>query len=47
MEWDGRAKVLVCYFRNCNHVIRIENQKTVSDSETILKAIKDEKTKLK
>ena len=45
MEWDGRAKVLVCYFRNCNYVIRIENQKTVPDSETILKAIKDEETK--
>lgn len=23
MEWDGRAKVIMCYFNTCNHVIRM------------------------
>lgn len=40
MEWDGRAKVLLCYYNTCNHVIRIENQKSVPNSKTILEAIK-------
>jgi hypothetical protein len=40
MEWDGRAKVLLCYYNTCNHVIRIGNQKNVPNSETILEAIK-------
>ncbi len=40
MEWDGRAKVLLCYYNTCNHVIRIVNQKNVPNTETILEAIK-------
>lgn len=40
MEWDGRAKVLLCYYNTCNHVIRIEKQKDVPKPETILEAIK-------
>lgn len=27
MLWDARAKVLMCYYNNCNYVIRIENDK--------------------
>jgi len=42
MEWDGRAKVLLCHYNTCNHVIRIENQKKIPDSETILEVIKDD-----
>lgn len=40
MEWDGRAKVLLCYYNTCNHVIRIKNQKNVPNSEVILAAIR-------
>lgn len=40
MEWDGRAKVLLCYYNTCNHVIRIKNQKDVPNSEVILAAIR-------
>ena len=39
MEWDGRAKVLMCYYNTCNHVIRIENQKSIPSPEKILEAI--------
>jgi len=42
MEWDGRAKVLLCCYNTCNHVIRIENQKKVPDSKAILEAIKND-----
>ena len=37
MEWDGRAKILVCYF--CDYVIRIPNQKKVPSKEQIEEAI--------
>lgn len=39
MEWDGRAKVLVCYYNTCNHVIRIQNQKDIPNPDTISVAI--------
>jgi len=39
MEWDGRAKVLVCYYNTCNHVVRIENQKAVPSTDQIMHAI--------
>ncbi|KKN02471.1 hypothetical protein LCGC14_1117480 [marine sediment metagenome] len=42
MEWDGRAKVILCYYNNCNYVIRIENQKDVPSKEIILKAINND-----
>ncbi len=42
MEWDGRAKVLLCYYNTCNHVIRIKNQKNVPNSEVILAAIRED-----
>lgn len=47
MEWDGRAKVLMCYYNSCNHVIRIENQKHIPSPEKISEAIeKDAKRML-
>jgi len=42
MEWDGRAKVIMCYYNTCNHVIRIENQKSIPSPEKISEAIKKE-----
>ena len=39
MEWDGRAKVLVCYYNTCNHIIRIQNQKSIPSTEIISEAI--------
>lgn len=42
MEWDGRAKVLMCYYNTCNHVIRMENQKSIPTPEKISEAIKEE-----
>ena len=43
MEWDGRAKVLICRFNSCNHVIRISNQKAIPTHEQITIAIEKEK----
>ena len=39
MEWDGRAKIILCYYNTCNHVIRMENQKNTPSPEAILKVI--------
>jgi len=39
MEWDGRAKVLICYYNTCKHVIRIRNQKAIPTHEQIELAI--------
>ncbi len=39
MEWDGRAKVLMCYYNTCNHVIRFDNQKSIPEPEKIEDAI--------
>ena len=39
MEWNAGAKVLLCYFRNCDHVIRIPNQKEIPSKGQILMAI--------
>jgi hypothetical protein len=46
MEWDGRAKVLICYYNTCNHVIRIDNQKSIPSDERIKKAIEEESQSL-
>ena len=40
MEWGGCAKVLLCYFKDCNHVIRIKGQKSVPTDEQIKQALK-------
>lgn len=42
MEWDGRAKVLICCFNSCNHVIRIPNQKAIPTHEQIVRVIRQE-----
>lgn len=43
MEWDGRAKILMCYYNTCSHVIRIKNQKSTPVPEKILEVIDKEK----
>ena len=44
--WDGRAKVLMCHYNTCNHVIRIENQISFPTPERILEAIANEHRRL-
>jgi len=39
MEWDGRAKVLMCHYHTCRHVIRMVNQKSIPSPERISTAI--------
>lgn len=39
IEWDGRAKVLVCRYNTCNHVIRIQDQKDIPSPDVISAAI--------
>ena len=43
MEWDGRAKALLCYYSNCNYVIRMKNQKKVPSTEVVLDVINKER----
>lgn len=47
MEWDGRAKILICYYNTCNHVIRINHQKPIPSNDQISQAIHDEEAQLK
>jgi len=42
MEWDGRAKFLICCYKDCNHVIRIPNQIAIPDENTVLNAIEND-----
>ncbi len=35
IEWDARAKILLCYYDKCNHVIRIPGQKEVPTENQI------------
>ncbi len=44
MAWDGRAKILMCYYKNCSHGIRIENQREVPSIEVIRAAIDADKS---
>jgi hypothetical protein len=46
MEWDGRAKVLICYYNTCNHVIRINPQKPIPSDDQINQAIQEEEAHL-
>ncbi len=42
MEWDGRAKAIMCYFSNCNHVIPLKGYKrAVPTKEQIEQAIRE------
>lgn len=44
MQWDARAKVLMCYYNTCRYVVRMENQKTLpSPEETSAAITKDAK----
>lgn len=42
MEWDGRAKVLMCHYNTCRHVIRMVNQKSIPSPKRISTAISKE-----
>lgn len=46
MVWDGRARALMCYYNSCNHVIHIENQKSVPSPEKISEAIEKEAARI-
>jgi len=46
MEWDGRAKVLICYYNTCNHAIRINPEKPIPSDEQISRAINEEEAHL-
>jgi hypothetical protein len=39
MEWDARAKVLMCYFNTCRHVIRLGRRSDIPSKKVIKKAI--------
>lgn len=42
MAWDGRAKVLLCYYGSCNHVIRnVERAGGIPTEQEIERAIKN------
>ncbi len=41
MQWDGRAKVLMCYRASCVYIIRIPDHFDTPTNEEILKAIED------
>ncbi len=43
MAWDGRAKILMCYYTGCSHVIRIENQRETPSVDVIRAAIEADK----
>lgn len=42
MEWDGRAKVLMCHYNTCRHVIRMGDQEGIPNREKISIAIREE-----
>lgn len=39
IEWDGRARILICCYNSCNQVIRLENQKEAPSEVQIVAAI--------
>ena len=42
MEWDGRAKVLICLYHSCKHVIHLNNQKGIPTPEEVKDILKKE-----
>lgn len=42
MQWDARAKVLMCYYNGCNYVIRLEKHKDMPTPEDISEAIEED-----
>jgi hypothetical protein len=39
MQWDARAKVILCYYNTCNYVIRMANKNGIPTPEEISSAI--------
>ena len=46
VQWDARAKVLMCYYNTCNYVIRIKNQKGIPTPEEISTVIEKDAEKV-
>ena len=45
IEWDGRARILICCYKACNEVIRIQQKDIPTEKqiiETIEKIIQEE-----
>jgi len=42
MQWDARAKLLLCYYSSCNYVIRMGKQKGIPKPEEISSAIEQD-----
>lgn len=40
MQWDARAKLLLCYYNTCNYVVRMGKQKDIPSSQEISIAIR-------
>jgi hypothetical protein len=47
MPWDARAKVLMCYYNTCRHVVRIQDQKATPSPEETLAAIERDANEVK
>lgn len=45
IEWDGRAKALVCGYHDCRHVIQMKDQKKIPTYGQIREAIERDKSK--
>ena len=41
ISWDARAKVLICYYIDCNYVIRMPGQRDEPGRPAILDSIKE------
>lgn len=39
MQWDARAKVLMCYYNTCNYVIRMGSRTSIPSEEETCAAI--------
>jgi len=46
MEWDGRAKVIMCYYNTCNHVIKMNPERPIPSDDQISRAIHEEQVHL-
>ena len=43
MEWDGLAKILICHYRSCSHVIRANFGNRIPDDSELSRAISAER----
>ena len=46
MDWDGRAKVLMCYYTTCSYVIRMQGYNGIPAPEDIDEAIGEERSRI-